>query len=439
MSLLTAMYSAASGLAATSDELSVVGDNIANSQTVGFKASRTVFADAMTQQLVEGMGEQGLGVRTLNVQKLMAQGAFTTTNQDTDVAIQGNGMFVLKGNYAGSSGTFYSRAGQFTIDKDGYLVSLQGLRVQGMQADPSGGILSGILGDLQVGSASAPAKSTDTITVRGNLDATAKPTQNADATGYAGWTPTDAKNTSNFSTSMVVYDSLGKPVQLDIYFCLDTVGNWQYHAITDGTNLTGGTAGTATEVANGTLTFDTEGRLVTNVPGMDNFNPLNGTNPQPLTFNFGTGTGAVVPGSGLDGLTQYASSSAMSFVTQAGFTSGSLNRLSITSDGKITGGFTNGQSRILGQFVLGNFKAPDQLSRKGGSLYTETPSSGPGTLGTPATADRGSLTAGTLEQSNVDIAQEFINMIAAQRTFEANSKTLTTADQLLSDLMQIRR
>ena len=154
---------------------------------------------------------------------------------------------------------------------------------------------------------------------------------------------------------------------------------------------------------------------------------------------FGSGTGDTPPGSGLDGLTQYAASSAMSFVTQAGFASGSLNRLSITSDGKITGGFTNGQSRILGQFVLGNFKAPDQLSRKGGSLYTETPQSGPGTLGTPATADRGSVTAGTLEQSNVDIAQEFINMIAAQRTFEANSKTLTTADQLLSDLMQIRR
>jgi flagellar hook protein FlgE len=434
------MYAAASGLSASSDQLSVVGDNIANSGTVGFKASRIVFADAMTQSMVEGTGEQGLGVRTLTVQKLMAQGAFTTTNQDTDVAIQGNGMFVLKGNYAGSSGTFYSRAGEFTIDKDGYLVSLQGLRVQGMQAGTTGDIMSGVLGDLQVGSASAPAKPTDNITVRGNLDATAKPTQNADATtNYPGWTATDAKNTSNFSTSMVVYDSLGKPVQLDIYFCLDSVGNWQYHAITDGKNLTGGTEGTATEVATGTLAFDAEGKLVTNTTTLNTFNPVNATNPQALTFNFGSGTGDTPPGSGLDGLTQYAASSAMSFVTQAGFASGSLNRLSITSDGKITGGFTNGQSRILGQLVLGNFKAPDQLSRKGGSLYTETPQSGPGTLGTPATADRGSVTAGTLEQSNVDIAQEFINMIAAQRTFEANSKTLTTADQLLSDLMQIRR
>ncbi len=429
MSLYSSMYAAASGLNASSDQLSVVGDNIANSGTVGFKASRIVFADAMTQSLIEGTGEMGLGTRTLTVQKMMAQGAFTTTNQDTDVAIQGTGMFVLKGNYAGSTGTFYSRAGQFTVDKDGYLVSLQGLRLQGMQA-ADGELLSGVLGDLQVGNATAPAKPTDNITVRGNLDAQASPTE-------AIWDPAAAKRTSNFSTSMVVYDSLGKPVQMDIYFCMDTVGNWNYHAITDGGNLTGGTAGTATEVASGQLQFDTEGRLIANTPINVDFNPLNANNPQPLTFDFGVGTAA--GGNGLDGLTQYAADSAMSFVTQAGFASGSLNRLSITSDGRITGGFTNGQSRVLGQIVLCNFKAVDQLGRVGGSLYEETSSSGPGTVGAPATADRGSLSAGSLEQSTVDIAGEFINMIAAQRTFEANSKTLTTADSLLGTLMQVRR
>ena len=437
MSLLTAMYSSASGLSSTTDELSVVGDNISNSQTVGFKASRTDFADAMTQELTAGQGEQGMGVRTLTVQKLMSQGAFTTTNQDTDMAIQGNGMFVLKGSYGGTAGTFYSRDGQFTIDKNGYMVNGEGLRVQGLQADTLGDVSSGLLGDLQVGNASAPAKPTDAITVRGNLDSTATPTENADATtGALGWTVGDAKDTSNFSTSMVCYDSLGKPVQLDVYFCMDSVGDWHYHAVTDGLNLTGGTAG-PTEVATGEMKFDPTGRLTSNTTTLNNFNPINATNPQPLTFNFGTGTDA--GGSGLDGITQYATDSAMSFVTQAGFTSGSLARLSIGGDGKITGGFTNGQSRVLGQLVLGNFKAPDQLARIGGSLYQETASSGPGTLGTPATADRGSISAGALEQSNVDIAQEFINMIAAQRGFEADSKTLTTADQLLSDLMMVRR
>jgi flagellar hook protein FlgE len=298
-----------------------------------------------------------------------------------------------------------------------------------MQAE-GGELQSGVLGDLQVGSATAPAKPTDNITVRGNLDAQAAPTQPL-------WDPADAKGTSNFSTSMVVYDSLGKPVQMDIYFCMDTVGNWNYHAIADGGNLTGGTAGTATEVGSGLLVFDTEGRLVSNTPDPSNFNPLNANNPQELTFDFGLGTTA--GGTGLDGLTQYAADSAMSFVTQAGFASGSLSRLGITSDGKITGGFTNGQSRVLGQIVLCNFKAPDQLGRVGGSLYAETSSSGPGTVGAPATADRGSLTSGSLEQSTVDIASEFISMIAAQRSFEANSKTLTTADSLLGTLMQVRR
>ena len=437
MSLLTAMYSSASGLNSTTDELSVVGDNIANSQTVGFKASRTDFAESMAQQIV-GQGAQGLGVRTLTVQQLMSQGAFTTTNQDTDVAIEGNGMFVLSGNYGGSSGTFYTRNGEFITDKNGYLVNEEGLRVQGMQADTNGNVSSGILGDLQVGNATAPAKPTDGITIEGNLSATATPTENADpTTGYLGWDPTNASNTSNFSTSMEVYDSLGKPVQLNIYFCMNSSGDWTYHAVTDGANLTGGVAGTPTEVATGELKFDTSGHLVSNATTLNSFNPLNATNPQPLTFNFGTGTAA--GGTGLDGITQYASPSAASFVSQAGFTSGSLSGLSIGSDGAITGVFTNGQSRVLGQLVVGNFAAPDQLSRVGGSLYRETNSSGPATLGAPATADRGSISAGTLEQSNVDLSQEFINMIAAQREFEANSKTLPTADQLLSDLMMIHR
>jgi flagellar hook protein FlgE len=277
--------------------------------------------------------------------------------------------------------------------------------------------------------------------VRGNLDSTATVpgAWTVDATTLA---VTDPKGNSNFSNSMVIYDSLGKPIQLDIYFRKNAVGDWEYHAITDGGNLTGGTPNQPTEVANGRLTFDTQGRLVTNTSPdpaavVASFNPIDAVNPQPLTFSFGDGTST--GGSGLDGITQYASASAMSFVTQAGFTSGALSKLTIDTDGTIVGGFSNGQTRVLGQFVLGNFKAPDQLARVGSSLYKETPSSGQGTLGTPATADRGSVAAGTLEQSNVDIAAEFIRMIAAQRGFQADSKTLITADSLLGELMQVKR
>jgi flagellar hook protein FlgE len=446
MSLVGTLYVGASGLDASSKELSVVGDNIANSGTVGFKAARTVFADAMAQQLIGASGQVGLGVTTLTVQKLFSQGGFTTTGLATDVAIQGNGMFVLKGNHGGEEGTFYTRNGQLVIDKNGYLTSLEGLRVQGLQADATGTVTSGLLGDLQVGNASAPAKATDSITIRGNLDQTAE---------AMTWDPTTPKTSSNFTTSMTVYDSLGKAIQLDIYFSKNDAantqtgdsGDWTYHVMTDGANLAFGgdgstpaVAGTATEVATGTLRFDTQGRLISNDTTLaDGFYPKDALGPQRLAFNFGTGTGATEPGSGLDGLTQYAATSAVSFVTQAGSSSGSLSSISIGQDGTITGGFTNGQTRTLGQLIIANFKAPDQLGRVGSTLYAEKPASGAPTLGTPATADRGSITAGTLEQSNVDISSEFIRMIAAQRNFQANSKTLTTADQLLAELMNLKR
>jgi flagellar hook protein FlgE len=437
------LYVGASGLDASSTELSVVGDNIANSGTVGFKAGRTVFADAMAQQLVGASGQLGLGVTTMTVQKLFSQGGFTTTGLATDVAIQGNGLFVLKGNHGGEDGTFYTRNGQFTMDKDGYMTNLEGLRVQGLQADASGTVTSGLLGDLQVGNASAPAKATDSITIRGNLDQTAiAPT----------WDAANPKTTSNFTTSMTVYDSLGKAIQLDIYFCKNDAatttagdsGDWTFHVMTDGANLAldgsgqPATANVATEVATGTLQFDQQGRLISNTPlGTLTFNPKDAVNPQPLSFQFGEGTST--GGNGLDGLTQYAATSAVSFVTQAGSSSGSLSSISIGQDGTITGGFTNGQTRTLGQLIIANFKAPDQLGRIGSTLYAEKPQSGPPTLGTPATADRGSLSAGTLEQSNVDISKEFVRMIAAQRAFQANSKTLTTADSLLAELMQLKR
>jgi flagellar hook protein FlgE len=447
MSLVTSLYVGASGLDAATTELSVVGDNIANSGTIGFKSGRTVFSDAMAQQLIGGAtGQLGLGVTTMTVQKLFSQGSFTTTGLSTDVAVQGNGLFLLRGDHGGENGTFYTRNGQFTIDKNGYMTNLEGLRVQGLQADSNGTVTSGLLGDLQIGNASAPAKATDAITIRGNLDQTA---------ATLTWDPTQPKTTSNFTTSMTVYDSLGKAIQLDIYFCKNDPttnaagdsGDWTYHVMTDGANLSvdgqGAAAviGTPSEVAAGGLQFDTQGRLVNNTITLNNFNPkdCNSTAPQTLAFNFGSGTAPPANGNGLDGLTQYAATSAVSFVTQAGSSSGSLSSISIGQNGTITGGFTNGQTRTLGQLIIANFKAPDQLTREGSTLFIESPSSGSPTLGTPATADRGSISTGTLEQSNVDISSEFVRMIAAQRAFEANAKTLTTADQLLSELMNIKR
>jgi flagellar hook protein FlgE len=442
MSLVGALYVGASGLDAASTELSVVGDNISNSSTVGFKSARTVFADTMAQQLVGTTGQLGVGVSCETVQKVFTQGDFTTTGISTDVAIDGDGLFVVKGNHNGEDGTFYTRNGEFTIDKDGYLTDQEGLKVQGLQADDNGNVTSGLLGDLEVGNASAPAKATDEITIRGNLDQSAT---------TMTWDAANPKTTSNFTTSMTAYDSLGNAIQLNVYFCKDDTstegdsGDWTYHVMTDGGNVSQDvsgattTAGTPAEVASGSLRFDQDGSLISNTSTSSNFCPNNAKSPQELTFNFGTGTGEDPAGTGLDGLTQYSATSAVSFVTQAGSTSGSLSTISIGQDGTITGNFTNGQTRTLGQLVIANFQAPDKLGRVGSTLYTEQPESGSATIGTPATADRGSITSGTLEQSNVDISSEFVRMIAAQRNYEANSKVLTTADSLLSELMQMKR
>jgi flagellar hook protein FlgE len=432
MSLMTALYSGASGLEASSLELSVVGDNIANANTIGFKGARAAFADAMAQNLIGdtplGGGQRGLGVKLQVVQKILTQGSLVNTGLATDLGIEGSGFFAVKGSSGGQTGTFYTRAGQFTLDADGYLVSLAGLRVQGYAADPKG-VIGNQLGDLQVGNASTSPLASTSITLKANLQSDA-------VVPAAAWDPADPVNTSNFASTATLYDSLGKAHTVDIYFRKTADGAWDWHALTDGGNLTGGVPGTATEIANGDMTFGSSGEMLTHNQTV-NFNPNLAVNPQPLTFNFGdpTGTG----GTGLLGITQFAAPSTTSFANQDGYDSGVLVRISIDTQGQAVGVFTNGQTRPLGQVAVANFEAPDQLARTGGNLFSQTRDSGKPTIGVPAEGGRGKIVAGALEQSNVDMASEFIRMIASQRAFQANSKTLTTADQLLAELMTIKR
>ncbi len=433
MSLLTALYSGATGLESNSTDLSVIGDNIANANTIGFKSSRVAFADAMARTLIGSnanyAAQGGLGTKLQSVQKIMSQGALSSTGLTTDLAVEGNGFFVVRGTRAGTTGNFYTRAGQFTVDKDGYLSNLEGLRVQGYTANSAGTLNTAGVGDLVVGHASAEPRASTTLTVKANLQS------DAPAAPGAAFDPADAAGTSNYSTSTTVFDSLGNALPITIYF-RKGASDWSYHAVTDGGNLTGGTAGTPTVIADGTMAFDGQGRLTGTTPGVNNFNPAGALNPQPLELDFGT---PVPGGSGVDGVTQFAAPFSVSFLNQDGYASGELARISIDSQGKVVGAFTNGTTRVLGQVTLASFEAPDQLMRVGGSLYTEMPGSGGATVGAPATSDRGSVISGALEQSNVDLAGEFIRMIAAQRGFQANSKTLTTADQLLQELMTIKR
>jgi flagellar hook protein FlgE len=427
MSLLTALTTGAAGLEANSMELSVVGDNIANANTIGFKTGRAAFEDQLMQQLigVTGDGNIGLGARLQAVQRIITQGALTTTGLATDLALDGAGFFVLRGTASGVEGQYYTRAGQFTVDKDGFLTSLSGLRVQGYP-NAANGLPVGGLGDLQVGSASAPAIPTANVTLRANLNANA---------AVQVFDPASPSTTSDFSSTTTVYDTLGNQHTVDVYWNKTAAGSWEFHAMTDGGGLNGGTAGVQTEVATGTLSFDTDGRL-TAVTQSSTFDPLGATAPQPLNFNFGD---PLPPGTGLAGVTQFGSASGTTFTGQDGAPFGELTNVQINTRGDIMGAFTNGTTRVLGKVAVANFEAADRLQRNGGNLLSESLDSGQPTIGAPAEGGRASLVAGALEQSNVDLAGEFVRMIAAQRGFQANSKTISTADQLLQELMQLKR
>jgi flagellar hook protein FlgE len=428
MSLLTAMCSANTGLESASTELSIISDNIANANTVGFKTERAAFEDALYQSVLGGGGQIGLGSRLEAVQRILTQGALTSTGINTDLALQGSGFFVLHGTHGGQEGEFFTRAGQFTIDKAGFLVNLDGLRVQGFPADPTG-VVSTIPGDLLVGNAQATPIPTGSITMKGNLQSNA-------AVIAAPWNPLDPSATSNFATSMTVYDALGSPHAVQAFFRVTASGQWDWHAMTDGKGVTGGTPGQLTEIASGTLAFSSTGAL-TAVTQASNFNPIGAVNPQPLTFDFGDPTGS--GGTGFAGMTQFASQSAATFVGQDGYPAGQLSGVQVEKDGVISGVFSNGQHRALGAVAVAGFPAADQLQRIGGNLLIATVAAGQAVIGGAGEGGRASLVSGVLEQSNVDIADQFVRMIAAQRTFEANAKTITTSDQLLSELISLKR
>jgi flagellar hook protein FlgE len=428
MTLLSSLSTGVTGLNAASTDLSTISDNIANANTVGFKEARVNFADALAQNLVTGGGAVGLGAQVESIQKIMAQGALSNTSNATDLGLQGPGFFEVRGTTNdGRQGSFLTRNGQFTVDKDGFLVNTDGLRVQGFGANAAGGITSQA-GDLQIGNASSAPLATSTVTIKANLQSDAPVPVNP-------WDPADATNTSNFATSVTLFDSLGKSYQAPIYFRNDDGGSWEWHAVTDGANV-GGTAGTLSEIASGTLQFDQEGRLIDSANQTSDFNPTNALQPQVLTFKFGTDFPG---GSGLDGVTQFANSSATTFVGQDGFGAGTVSSIQIDKSGVINGVFTNGETRALGQVAVANVAAQDKLERVGGTLYQTSRASGDAVLGVPGTGGRAFVSAGTLEQSNVDIAEQFVRMISAQRNFEANSKTITTADQLLSELIALKR
>lgn len=429
MSIMKAMYSGASGLAAEGEALGVIGDNVANTNTIGFKQSRALFEDILGGA-AGTRGSVGGGVRMVRAQQIFAQGSLLNTGQPTDLALSGEGFFVVHGNVDGLVGDFYTRAGQTTLAADGTLVNPGGLAVQGYPTNPDG-TFSSTLGPVQVNTAALPPKPTSSLQLIANLDATAVPPALA-------FDPLTPGTTSNFSTSMTVYDSLGTAHSVGVYFVNTGPGTWEYHALGNGAEISGGVPGEQTEVAAGTLTFTAAGALDDAQVSSGGTVDWNGAVPgQALAFNFGDPIAA--GGTGLAGTTQFGAPNSVSTQSQDGYGSGALSGVQVDSAGVLNGTYTNGQKIAIAQLAIAKFASTDGLGRVGHNLWAQTPESGDAVLGSAGSGGRGAVVSGALEQSNVDIAVQFVDLIGHQRAFQANSKTITTADEMLQEIVNLKR
>jgi flagellar hook protein FlgE len=427
------MYTGVSGLQANGLAVSVIGDNIANVNTIGFKGSRGNFDDVLQQTILGRAGstsQLGGGVILNDVQHMFTQGALMNTGQSSDLAISGSGFFVVNGTYNGVQGNFYTRAGQFSVNQDGFLVNPAGLRVQGYTVD-STGQLGGTIGDLNITSHNIPPNPTTSMEITANL--------NSDEVVLAApWNVADAAGTSNFNTTITSFDSLGNSHQVEVYFRKTAANSWDWHAVVDGGELAGGVSGTPTEIADGTLGFTTNGELDTEVVNANTVNFLGAAPGQVIDFDFGDSI-TTDSGTGLAGTTGFAGSNSINFQRQDGFATGTMQSMSITPDGVIMGGFSNGEVQAVGQLALADFQSVAGLDRSGGNLWIQTRDSGEALVGAPNSGARGAIHSYALEQSNVDLAEQFVHLISAQRGYQANSKIITTSDQMLQDTLNMKR
>jgi len=429
MGVISSMATAISGLEANGQALGVISDNIVNSNTTGFKASRGEFQSILAADMTSGAGsEMGRGTSLGGITTLFTQGSITKTDRGTDVAVNGNGFFVLKGDSRGMS---YTRDGAFRFDKDGWLTNLNGMKVQAYGASPEGKV-TGRLGDVRIPFNSIPAKSTSKIEMHVNLDARVPVAPPLD--------PARPDETTQFTSSVQVFDSIGNAHAVGVYYNKTSDSTWEWAAMTDGANLAGGTQGQPTAIAQGTLVFDAEGKLFSSEQSLVNTSFANGAIPdQQIQFDFGSPAGVGLDGAGKDGTTQFGSKSAMFRNVQDGFSAGYLTDTNIDGDGLITGVYTNGQNRLLGQLALARFEASERLSKMGENQFRETVGSGQPNIGKPNSNGRGVLMTKSLEGSNVDLAKEFVDMIKAQRGFQASAKSITTANEMLDEVINLKR
>jgi flagellar hook protein FlgE len=424
--MLTSLFTAVTGMNANGTALSVIGDNVANMNTTGFKSSRATFGDILSQQL--GESQIGRGVMLTSVQPSITQGAFENTASVLDMAVDGDGFFILKD----SAGTYYSRAGQFEVDKAGNVVNPSGIALQGYVYSASGAATSG-LGDINVSSLNSSPNASTSVTISANLDS-------REPVIAGGFDVTNPVATSNFSSSITVYDSLGNDHVVNVYFTKSGGNAWAWNAVVSGADSANGAVDEIQ--ATGTLAFTSNGALnteATGAPPTGGFDFSGGaTLNQAITFDFGDSI-VTDSGTGLTGTTQFGSSSSTLFQNQDGYSAGSLKSVTIGQDGTMTGIFTNGQTRAIAQIALGKFVSPTGLTKMGKNVYAESTDSGQPIISTPGTSGTGSVLSNTLELSNVDLAEEFVKMILSQRGFQANSRIISASDELMVELVNLSR
>ncbi|MDP9009511.1 MAG: flagellar hook protein FlgE [Pseudomonadota bacterium] len=400
---------ALSGLTAASSDLDVTANNIANSNTVGFKQSRAEFADVFAAGAVNlNTSPVGEGVRLATTAQQFTQGNISTSGSNLDLAISGDGFFTLQDP---SSGIVYSRNGQFSEDKNGNVVSSTGQALQVYPPTTTGGFNTGALTDLNLQTAQSTPLATSAGTVILNLPAGSKP-----PTGGA-FDPTNPA-TYNQSTSTTVFDSLGNSFPATFFFTQTaTPGLWNVNMTVNG--VLNGTTNQLQFSPTGAVTPPASGAL--NFPG---FTPADGAAPMNMTFNFTQST-------------QFGGGFGVSSIIQNGFATGQLSTVSIDPTGVVSAVYTNGRSTQLGQLALANFPDPQGLKQLGNTNWAETFTSGTHISGTAGSAGFGSVQSGALEASNVDLTTELVTMITAQRAFQANAQVITTSNQLSQTVINI--
>ncbi|MGY2572209.1 flagellar hook protein FlgE [Vibrio sp. C8] len=389
---------ALSGLNASNQELNTISNNIANSSTTGFKESRTEFGSVYNGGQAGGVQVNGIS------QNFDSLGSIAGTGRSLDMALTGGGFFVIQ---EGNGQMSYSRNGAFSMDANGYIVSNTGGNLQGYQVDGNNNLLEGSVGNLKIDSASLPAKATDSMTFTSNLDSRS---DIVDTATYP-FDPSDVNSYTNSYTTPV-YDSLGNEHTLTQYFVKTADNEWAIHSVVDGD--------TANVITESPVTFDTTGKLTSNPSYTVTANAA-GANPLDVTID-------------ISSLSQYGSDFVVSQNSANGYTAGDFADIRIESNGMVYATYSNGQSLLQGQLVLANFTAPQELLQTSNTSWTQTFASGNPVYGVPGTGQFGELASGALESSNVDLTSELVSLMTAQRNYQANTKTISTSDQLMQSL-----